>query len=138
MAGTLGAPPSIGAPGVSAVPRLGVQEFECLFVDFHILPEGDGRGLGASNKMAPAPGLTGGVKLFHNRLMVLKGVHLREVVVANDLGQPRHEGGRVVATVDILLGEIDRNFDLRHGAQFETLLRGPVDRRILPFPEEGP
>src|SRR3989442_13847073 len=88
------------APGRLVRQLFGVEEFECLFVDFHILPEGDGRGLGASNKMAPAPWLTGGVKLFHNRLMVLKGMHFGEVVVAYDLGQACNDRGRVVAKVD--------------------------------------
>jgi hypothetical protein len=46
-----------------------------------ILPERDGRGLGTSHEMAPAPGLTGGVKLFHHDLMVLKRMHFGEVVV---------------------------------------------------------
>src|SRR6266571_2060273 len=101
------------APGWLVRQLFGVEEFECLFVDFHILPEGDGRGLGASNKMAPAPGLTGGVKLFHNRLMVLKGMHFGEIVVADNLGQTRNEGSRVVATIDILLSEMHLDFDPR-------------------------
>src|SRR5437764_15310622 len=110
----MGATLVVAAPGWLACQTLGVQEFERLFVDFHILPEGDSRGLGTSNEMAPAPGLTGGVKLFHNGLMVLKGMHFGEVVMADDFSQARYEGGRVVAKVDILLGEIHRGFDLRY------------------------
>ena len=93
----MGATTTVVAPGWSARQMLGVHEFERLFVDLHILPEGDGRGHRARHQMAPAPWLTGGVKLFHHRLMVLKGVHLGEVVVADDLRQTPNEGGRVVA-----------------------------------------
>src|SRR5215475_1236466 len=122
----------IAAPGWSTRQSLGVEEFEHLLVDFHILPEGDGRGLRPSHEMAPAPWLTGSIKLFHHRLMVLKGMHFGEVVVADDLGQTRNEGGRVVATVDILLGELHRDFDFRHRPHLSEIGHGgPVNRRLL-------
>src|SRR5262245_7041697 len=97
----------VAAPGWLVRQLFGVQEFERLFVDFHILPKGDGRSLDTSHEMAPAPGLTSSVKLFHHGLMVFKGMHFGKVVMADDLGQACNESGRVVAKVDILLGEID-------------------------------
>src|SRR5207248_10042333 len=73
-----------------AWPRLrGVEEFEILFVHGHALAERDRRGLSAADEVHPAPGLVGGVVFFANRLVVLEGVHLGEIVVAHDLGETR-------------------------------------------------
>lgn len=118
--------------GMFTIQRLRVQKFERFFVDFHILPEGDSRSLCPRHEMAPAPRLTGGIKFFDHGLMVLKGMHFREVVVADDLGQPPDEGGRVVATVDILLSKVHGDFDFRHGPQLAEIgHRGPVNWRLL-------
>jgi hypothetical protein len=73
----------------------GVEEFEILLVDRHALAEGDRCGLGAADQMHPAPGLVGGVVFFDDRLVMLEGVHLGEIVVAHDLGKTRDEGLRV-------------------------------------------
>jgi hypothetical protein len=54
-------------------PRLsGVEEFEILLVDYHVLAEGDCRGLGAADEVHPAPGLAGGVVFLDDRLVVLE------------------------------------------------------------------
>ena len=59
-------------------------------------------------------------------------MHFREAIVADNLGEPRNEGGRVVATVDILLGELHRNFYLRDRPQLAEISHGgPVNRRLL-------
>ena len=68
---------------------LGVEQLNGLFIEFHILAEGNRCSLGPSDQMEPAPGLTRGVKLFHDRLMVFKGVHFGEIIVAHDLGETR-------------------------------------------------
>jgi hypothetical protein len=47
--------------------------------------------------MHPAPGLVGGVVFFDDRLVMLEGVHLGEIVVAHDFGKTRDEGLRVAA-----------------------------------------
>lgn len=96
---------------------LGVEELDRFLIDFHVFSEGDRCGLSPSDEMAPAPWLTCGVKLFYNGLMVLEGMHLSEVIMAGDLGQARDQGVRVIAEVDILLGEIHRDFDFWHRAQ---------------------
>ena len=75
----------------------GVEEFEILLVDRHALAEGDRRGLGAADQMHPAPGLVGGVVFSDDRLVMLEGVHLGEIVVAHDFGKTRDEGLRVSA-----------------------------------------
>jgi hypothetical protein len=51
--------------------------------------------LGAADQMHPAPGLVGGVVFSDDRLVMLEGVHLGEIVVAHDLGKTRDEGLRV-------------------------------------------
>ena len=99
--------------GMCTVQRLRMQEFEHFFVDLHILPKGDRRSLCPRYEMAPAPRLTGRVKFFHHGLMMLKGMHFREAIVADNLGEPRNESRRVVATVDILLGKLHGDFHLR-------------------------
>ena len=96
--------------GMCTVECLGMQEFERFLVDLHILPKGDRRSLCPRYEMAPAPRLAGGVKFFHHGLMMPKGMHCREAIVADNLGEPRNESRRVVATVDILLGELHRDF----------------------------
>ena len=65
----------------------GVEEFEILLVDRHILAEGDGRGPGATDQMHPAPRLARRVVFLDDRLVVFEGVHLGEIVVAHDLGE---------------------------------------------------
>ena len=86
--------------------HLRVEQLKGFLVDFHILAEGNRCGLGAGDQMHPAPGLTRGVKLFHDGLMVLKGMHFREIIVTHDLRQPRDQRGRVIAALDILLGQV--------------------------------
>ena len=118
--------------GLCTVQRLRLQEFECFFVDVHILPEGDGRGLCPRHEMTPAPRLTGSVKLFHHGLVVLKDMHFREAVVADNFGEPRNEGGCVVATVDIVLGKLHGDLHLRDRPQLAEIGHGcPVNRRRL-------
>src|SRR6266404_9769593 len=95
-------------------PRLGgVQEFQVLLVDGHVLAEGDRRGLGAADQMHPAPRLAGGMEFLDDRLVMLERVHLGEIVVAHDLGETRDEGLRVVAALHILRGQVHRLLDLR-------------------------
>src|SRR2546422_8177783 len=60
---------------------LRVEELDRLLVDLHILAVGDGRRLGRTHEMAPAPRKPGGVELLEGGMMVLEGVHLGEVVV---------------------------------------------------------
>ena len=66
-----------------------MEEFEGLFIDFHVFAEGNRRCLRPSDEMAPAPRFARGVKLLHDGLMMLEGMHLGEVIVAGDLRQPR-------------------------------------------------
>ena len=75
----------------------GAEEFEVLLVDGHVLAEGDRRGLGAADEVHPAPRLARRVVLLDDRPVVLEGVHLGEIVVADDLGEARDESLRVVA-----------------------------------------
>jgi hypothetical protein len=49
-----------------------------------------------------------------DRLVVLEGVHLGEIVVVDDLGETRHEGVRVVAGLHVLRRQVHRLLDLRH------------------------
>jgi hypothetical protein len=100
---------------------LGVEELDRFLVDFHVFSEGDRRRLSPGDEMAPAPWLTCGVKFFDNGLMVLERMHLGEVIMAGDLGQARDKGVRVVAEVDVLLGEIHRDFDFWHRAQLAQI-----------------
>ena len=53
----------------------------------HVLAEGNRGCLGASDQVHPAPGLAGGVAFLDDRLVVLEGVHLGEMVVAHDFGE---------------------------------------------------
>src|SRR5215470_1271267 len=107
--------------------RLGVEQLQGLFIDFHILTKRNGCRLGARDQMQPAPGRTRGVKFFHNRLMMLKGVHLREIIVTHDLRQPRNQRGRIIAALDILLGQVDGLFDFWRRPQLPEIGdRGPV------------
>ena len=83
-------PVPVTAPPKAARPyqRSGsVEQFEVLLVDRHVLAEGDRRGLGAADQVHPAPRLAGGVEFLDDRLVMLEGVHLGEVVVADDLGE---------------------------------------------------
>src|SRR5437667_3131684 len=70
---------------------LRVEELECLLVDLHVLAIGDGRRLGRAHEMAPAPRKACGMELLERRLMVLEGVHLGEVVMHDNRGQPVDE-----------------------------------------------
>src|ERR671925_1920554 len=76
----------IGAvtPGGQAGQMLGMEEFDRLLVELHILSIGDGRSLSTRHQMAPAPRLARCVELFHNGLMVFERMHLGEVIVAGD------------------------------------------------------
>src|ERR1700730_1447960 len=65
----------------------GVQQLDHVLVERHVLAERDRRGLAAAHQVHPAPRLAGGVELLDDRLMVLEGVHLGEVVVADELGE---------------------------------------------------
>ena len=67
----------------------GVEEFEVLLVDRHVLAEGDRCGLGAADEMHPAPRLACRVVFLDDRLVVLRGVRLDEIGVADDLGDAR-------------------------------------------------
>ena len=72
------------------------------------------------------------LELLDDRLMVLKGMHFSEVIVARNLGQARNQGGCVVAEVDVLLGEVHRDFNLRHGPQLSKIGHCcPVDRWLV-------
>ena len=62
-------------------------EFEVLLVDPHVLAEGNRGCLGASDQVHPASALAGGVAFLDDRLVMLEGVHLGEIVVAHDLGE---------------------------------------------------
>ena len=73
-----------------------MQQLEVFLVDRHVLTEGDRRGLRAADEMHPAPRLTGRVVLLDDRLVVIEGVHLSEIVVPDDLCETRDEGLRVV------------------------------------------
>jgi hypothetical protein len=65
-----------------------VEQRQGLFIDFHILAKRNGCSLSARAEMHPTLGLASGVKFFHDRLMMLKGVHLREIIMTHDLRQP--------------------------------------------------
>jgi hypothetical protein len=64
-----------------------MQQLKRFFVKLHVRSKRDRRRLGTSDKMAPAPGLACGMKPLHYRLMMFEGVHLGEVIMADDLGQ---------------------------------------------------
>src|SRR5688500_11237008 len=85
---------------------LGVKQLNCLFVHLHILAKGNRRGLGTGHQMLPAPGLTRVMEFFDHRLMMFKGMHLGEVVVAHDFSETSNESGRIVAVVDVLLSKM--------------------------------
>ena len=76
-----------------------VQQVEILLVDVHVLAERDRRRLAPADQMHPAPRLARVVEFLDDRLVVLEGVHLGEVVVADDLGETRDQRLRVVAAV---------------------------------------
>ena len=80
-----------------------MEQFQVLLVDGHVLAEGNRRGLGTADQMHPAPGLPGGVEFFHDRLVMLEGMHLREIIVADNFGETRDEGLRVIPALHILL-----------------------------------
>jgi hypothetical protein len=63
---------------------------------------------------------------------VLEGVHLGEIVVAHDLGEPRDKGLRIIAALHILLGQVHRVLDLRHRPHHSEIgdLR-PIGRRLV-------
>src|SRR5215813_8969477 len=98
-----------GSPGGSlvSVTLSGVEEFEVLLVDGHVLAEGDGRSLRAADEVHPAPRLARRVVFLDNRLVVLEGVHLGEIVVADNLGEARDESLRVVTGLHVLRCQID-------------------------------
>ena len=62
-----------------------MKEFNGFLVDLHVFSERDRCSLGPSDEMAPAPRLAGRIELLDDRLMVLEGVHLGEIIVARDL-----------------------------------------------------
>src|SRR5215472_9896932 len=64
-----------------------MKELDRFLVDLHVLAVGDRGGLGRAYQMAPAPGQARGVELLKRRLMVLKGMHLGEVVVDHNPGE---------------------------------------------------
>src|ERR1700726_2522303 len=86
----------------------GVQQLEQVLVDRHVLAERDRRRLAAAHQVHPAPRLAGGVELLDDRLMVLEGMHLGEVVVADELRKASDQRLRIVAAVHVLLREIHR------------------------------
>jgi hypothetical protein len=75
--------------------------------------------------------LAGRVVVLADRLVVLEGVHLGEVVVADDLGKPRDKGLPVLAGLHILRGQVHRLLDLRHRPHHAEIgdLR-PIGRRL--------
>ena len=76
-----------------------MQQLKGFLIDFHILTEGNRCSLGSGYQMEPAPGLTRGIKLFHNGLMVFKGMHFREIIVTHDLRQTPDQRGRAVSGI---------------------------------------
>ena len=60
------------------------------------------------------PWLAGRVVFPDDRLVVLEGVNLGEIVVSDDLGETRDKGLRVVAGLRILRRRVHRLLDLRH------------------------
>ena len=60
-----------------------------LFVHRNVHAERGRGGLGAVDEVHPAPSLASRVVFLDNRLVVLEGVHLDEIVVADDLGDAR-------------------------------------------------
>src|SRR5215210_7777718 len=55
-----------------------VKQFEGLLIDFHVLDEGNRRGLGTGDQMHPEPGFAGRVKFLYDRLVMLEGMHFGE------------------------------------------------------------
>ena len=105
--GTQGNEPMVRSQ-LSPFLNLRVEQLNGFLIDFHILTEGNSCSLGSGHQMEPAPGLARGIKLFHNRLMVFKGMHFREIIVTHNFCQTRDQRGRVIAAIDILLGQVHR------------------------------
>ena len=85
----------------------------------------------AADEVHPLPWLARRMEFLDDRLMMLEGVHLGEIVVADDLGEARDKGLRIVAQIDVLLRQVDRLLDLRHRPHdTEIGHRRPVGRRL--------
>jgi hypothetical protein len=72
-------PGGIRPPGSFSPALSGVEEFQVLLIDGHVLEEGCRRGTGAVDKMHPAPGLAHRAVFLDDRLVVLESVHLGEL-----------------------------------------------------------
>ena len=77
----------------------------------------DGGGLHRCHEMVPAQGWPRGVELLVSRLVMLVGVHLREIIATGDLTQCGDQGFGRVPTVGVLLGHGRGLFDLVSAAQ---------------------
>ena len=64
----------------------------------------DGCRLHRRHERVPAQGWARGVELLVGCLVMLVGVHLREIIATGDLTQRRNQGFRNVSTIGILLG----------------------------------
>src|SRR5215469_17075997 len=63
-------------PSRSPISKLrGVEEFEILLINRHVLAEGDRRGLCAADEVHPAPRLARRLGLLDDRLVMLERVH---------------------------------------------------------------
>src|SRR5262249_57615686 len=83
--------------------------------------------------MTPAERRAGRIDLLVRRLMMLEGVHLREVVAARDLAEHGDQRLRVVAAVAVLLRQRGGLLDLVGRAPARETRRGQslADRQAV-------
>src|SRR5215831_13150040 len=77
----------------------------------------DGCGLHCCHEMVPAQGWPRGIELLVGRLVMLVGVHLREIITTGNLAQRGDQGFGSVPTIGVLLSQGRSLFDLVSASQ---------------------